>query len=171
MQGPTFKVLLVGATCTGKSSIIQEYHEGVNDNGHRVLRLMTSKMEPYIIEVYDSVTINEPASMSKELFENVRAVVFVAAYDSADSLKELTDGWMQRLNQFLSPEDYLKFFIVNKCDIKGTNKSKIHHEQIEQARVQLGVDVAHDASVEQKIGLRPLFREIGDKLLQRFPPN
>ncbi|OHT08804.1 hypothetical protein TRFO_22554 [Tritrichomonas foetus] len=172
MQIPEYKVLLIGPSLSGKSSIVQGITEGYNDGGHRIINLTNQKMESYKIALYDTACINEPAALQPERYQGTHAIIFMTSYDLDETLPNIRKLWREKvLDQFIDPSSYLSFYAIHKCDIKGTEKAKIPFDAVSKAKEELGVDQIYDISVQQKIGLKILLETIGEKLFERFPPS
>lgn len=167
MEQPEYKVILVGATRVGKSSIIQGLSQGINDGQKRTIQYMTPDAKPYKVIIVDTPCLNQQASAEAKYYENAKAVVFLGSYDLPNSLAELKPDFQNHVNKFLEPNSYLTYFGMCKCDIKGTEKSQVTSDQVKQTAQILGVDHVYDLSIQQHVGVKALFQEIGETLYKK----
>lgn len=157
-----YKILLIGITRAGKSSIIQHFSLGVNEGGKRSIQYCTDEGERYKLVVYDTPCLDESAANDRTYYEGAKAVIFLGCYDLVESLTSFEE-LRNHLHKFIDPSSYISYFAMNKCDIKGS-KAKVTPDDIKKAKEELHVDRVYDISVQEKIGVRNLFETIAHKL-------
>ncbi|KAK8900507.1 hypothetical protein M9Y10_002834 [Tritrichomonas musculus] len=161
-----YKVLLIGITRAGKSTIIQRFSLGVNEGGKRFIQYMTDEGERYQLVVYDTPCLDESAANDKTYYENAQAVIFVGSYDLPESLTAFGE-LRAHLHKFIDPSSYIPYFAMNKCDIKGS-KAKVTPEMVKKTKEELNVDHVYDISILEKIGVRALFELIANTLHDKY---
>jgi small GTP-binding protein len=139
-----YKVLVVGMTNTGKTSIIRRYIDGVFSLGNfpTVLPLLDSvtfndARGPYEMAIWDTAGADEWVSMNAIAFRSLNAIVFVASYDSVQSLQEAATKWLPLLRQHTSTEDCVRVLAMNKMDIADAGEDEVSERDIEQTKQAL----------------------------------
>ena len=153
-----YKVLLIGITRAGKSSIIQRFSLGVNEGGKRIINYMTDDGERYKLVVCDTPCLDESAANDSSYYIGAKAVIFLGCYDLRESLTSFGE-LRNHIHKFIDPSSYLSFFAMNKCDIKGSS-AVVTPQEIAKAKEELHVDHVYDISIQEKIGVRHLFETI-----------
>lgn len=157
-----YKVLLIGITRAGKSSIIQRFSLGVNEGGKRSIQYVTDDGERYKLVIFDTPCLDESAANDCTYYEGAKAVIFLGCYDLIESLNSF-EALKNHIHKFIDPSSYKTYFVMNKCDIKGS-KSSVTSADVQKAKEELHVDHVYDISVQEKIGCRHLFETIAHDL-------
>lgn len=172
----TYKVLILGSTFTGKTSIIRRFTSGEFITEHFSTPLPTcyskkykDKQGKYELSIWDTAGAESWVSMNKTAYHGVNAVVFVASFDSTDSLTDLTTFWLKRLHECISENDYISVLAINKSDIDESERS-VNQSDINNMAETLNSDIILiSAKEDQNIG--ELFELVREKARKRFGPK
>jgi small GTP-binding protein len=169
------KVLVVGMTNTGKTSIIRQYVDGVFGRGNFPTVLPLADSVPfhddsgsYEIAIWDTAGADEWLSMNMTAFRAPDAIVFVASYDLALSLPEAITKWVPILSDHVVLDDVLKILAMNKIDIADAGEGEVTEQNIEQTRQELKAQLFQVSAKENK-NVREMFEFVAAELRKRDP--
>ncbi|OHT12384.1 ras-related protein Rab-31-like protein [Tritrichomonas foetus] len=141
MTSRTFKVLILGSTNTGKTSIIRRYTQGDFTENHFVTPLpiatsqtLSYKDIRYELQIWDTAGAEDWASMNANVYHDSNAVIFVAAVDNQASVSEIFNVWQPRLGEYMKPDEYLSFVCINKADLENP---LVDRDEIEDVKSSL----------------------------------
>lgn len=170
-----FKVILLGATNTGKTSIIRRYMGQEYMDVHFVTPLPVQSSKPICrdgrvsceLAIWDTAGSEDWVSMNATVYRDTQAVIFVASYDESNSLDDLTSTWVDRLKGYINPEDYCSIIAMNKCDLDQTD-CQVTREMAQEKAEAMGCEFI-EVSAKVDIGIDTLFDKVVDLLDKKFP--
>ena len=128
-ETPLHKILLIGDTNTGKTSIVRMFVEGSFSDSHFVTALPTFQKKQYSyplgnfdLEVWDTAGSEEWTSLNASVYNRTEAIIFVVSIDNTDSLDHITDFWKPKIEEYLDESTYKSFIAVNKIDLSEQEK-------------------------------------------------
>jgi Ras-related protein Rab-5C len=157
------KVVLIGPTGTGKTSIIGRFVE----NEFIEARFLTptgvqgkeSVVQGLDLVIWDTSGSEDWAAMNATIYHGSDIVIYVASYDSRESLQELNTTWVPRLNEHLDLGKVVKILAVNKSDLIGSEDALITEADVRAASEQLGTEFTSVSAKEGK-GITELFSRV-----------
>jgi small GTP-binding protein len=165
-----YKVLVVGMTNTGKTSIIRQYIDGVFGCGNfpTVLPLadtiaFNDARGSYEMAIWDTAGADEWVSMNAIAFRSPDAIVFVASYDLAQSLQETVTKWLPLLRQHAATEDCIRVLAMNKIDIADAGEDEVAEREIEQTKQALDAS-PFLVSAKENRNIKEMFEFIGGEI-------
>lgn len=165
----TFKIIVIGNTNTGKTSIIHQYTRHSFPEAHFTTPLPiehTQSVNGCILDIWDTAGAEEWQSMNSSVYHGSNAVIFLCSYDEQKSLDDLKDTWRPKILQYLSDGNNVKFFLaVNKSDIPEDDK-KIEENQIQQMKNDINAIESFSVSAKDNINVNELFQAVAEALLQ-----
>ena len=134
-QNNIFKIVVVGASAVGKSSIVERLVSGTfTDNltstcGADYFHYQTTINEKKVkLQIWDTAGQERYRSISKSYFRNAVGALLVYDITNEDSFTELVD-WLNDLQSLCSPNAYI-LLIGNKSDLEKNRK--VSTEQVDQ---------------------------------------
>ena len=175
-QLPVFKVILVGETNTGKTSIIKRYcsDEFIETNFPNAVPIKYTKQlagpPACELSIFDTAGSEDWQAMNACVYHGTDAVIFVAAYDNGDSLYKTVTWWSQKvLPDFISLDGVVKVLAVNKCDLDDEERQIASENEITETKENLGADKMFVCSAKDRTNINELFEGVTQLLRTRFP--
>ena len=175
-QLPVFKVILVGETNTGKTSIIKRYcsDEFIETNFPNAVPIKYTKQlagpPACELSIFDTAGSEDWQAMNACVYHGTDAVIFVAAYDNGDSLYKTVTWWSQKvLPDFISLDGVVKVLAVNKCDLDDEERQITSQNHITQTKANLGADNMYLCSAKDRTNITELFEGVTELLRAKFP--
>ena len=135
MNQNVFKVVVVGTSAVGKSSIVERLltdtftENATSTCGADYYHYQTTINEKSIkLQIWDTAGQERYRSISRSYFRNAVGALLVYDITNTDSFNELID-WLNDLQTLCSPNAYI-LLIGNKSDLE--NNRKVSVEQVEQ---------------------------------------
>ena len=171
-QNELFKIITVGNTGVGKTSIIKRYIYNIfEDNTLCTVGLdflekdITLKNQKEIkLKLVDTGGEERFRALSKTYFKNAEAVLFVFALNNQESFSEI-QNWINLFhNAHNGNPNIPKFLVGNKCDLKEKN---IEQNDIDNFAQNNNLKYI-ETSAKDNILITELFQEIGEILYKDF---
>ena len=167
----TCKVVLVGETGVGKTSIIHRYlYNEYDDN-----RITTSAAEyknkvlkypeynkSISFDIWDTAGQEKYRSVTKNFYVNAAIGLMVYDIRVKDSFENIKTYWSEQLKEY-GEENIILAIAGNKCDI--FNEEEVTENEAKQYADSIGA-VFKLTSCKENIGINELFLECGKKLLE-----
>ena len=171
-QFELFKIITVGNSGVGKTSIIKRYiYNTFEDNTLStvgldfLLKTITLKNEKEIkLKLIDTGGQEKFRSLSKTYFRNAEGVLFVFALNNEQSFIEIKD-WIKMFQDAHNGNPNIpKFLVGNKCDL---NEKNIKQNDIDDFAKDNNLKYV-ETSAKDNILITELFQEIGEILYKDF---
>ena len=177
MSERKFKVILLGATNTGKTSIIRRYMCQEYQAAHYVTPLPVQSSKPISengkpkceLAIWDTAGSEDWVSMNATVYRNTHAIIFVASYDEPDSLDDLTSTWLDRVDGYLRPDEYCSIIAMNKCDLPEESRC-LTKQKLEEKAGRMGIEFM-EVSAATPTNINELFAKVVELLDNKFPEN
>ena len=165
MSNRPYKVIVIGNTNTGKTSIIHQYTRGNFPEAHFTTPLPiehSKSVNNVNLDIWDTAGAEEWQSMNSSVYHGSDAVIYLCSYDEQQSLNDLKDVWFQMVAKYLSP-DVPSILAVNKSDLPDDQRL-IEENGIESIRKEINAFKTIYVSAKENINVNELFKEIAEKL-------
>ena len=170
----SYKVILIGNSAVGKTSIINRFlYNSFNENIYSTIGVsITSKSlilrdgQKIILNVHDTAGQEKYRSLSKSFFRNVDAVLFVYAVNNLESFQNIKD-WIQLfLESHNGKKDIPHYLIENKNDLNREVDGNLIDAFLKENNLFKFKSIS--AKVNQGNSINELFQEIGEILYKDF---
>ena len=165
----TVKVVLVGESGTGKTSIIQQYAYKIFDPN-----CATSISSQYISKVISFPDINKSLrmdiwdtagqeryrSMAKLFYQDAKIIIFVYDVTSRESFDELIAYWIPEVQSTTKDNEFIFGLIANKSDLFEIEQ--VSAEEGEKTAEKINA-IFQKTSAKLGLGIRTLFDNLGRK--------
>lgn len=129
LQNFEFKVILIGESGVGKSSIMTKFITNEFKSAYQSTLGIEFKVKEMLIDneiyarlrIWDTCGQERFRAITRQYFQNAQGVLLVFDLTSKDTVKKLND-WLNDLNQHVT-DDCVIFVIGNKLDIKTRDLS------------------------------------------------
>jgi small GTP-binding protein len=164
------KVVLIGESGTGKTSIIQRYaYEIFDPNCASSIssQYITKKIEltdinkTLQVNIWDTAGQEKYRSMAKLFYKDAKIILFVYDITSKQSFEEIKNFWLSQVEQNCEV-GVLLGVIANKSDLYG-NQQVTNNEGMQLAN-EIGA-IFQMTSAKSGVGIDSLFENIGRKYL------
>ena len=168
---PMFKVLLIGDTATGKTSIIKSFEGKTPIAEHNVTvipQMVVEKVRNVTMAIWDTAGSEDWAAMNASVYHGTQAIIFVSSFDKRSSLDNISSVWEANLESHLSPDDYVRVLVVNKSDLQG-DECQFDRTQAKAAVGTLtrDCDVIFCSALKNK-NIMAIFEKIAELLEKKF---
>lgn len=174
MTFPTFKVIIIGDTSTGKTSIINRYAKQIFSEAHFVTPVPVEHMQKVNgncnLDIWDTAGAEEWQSMNKSVYHGTHAIIYLCSYDNQESLTNLKEVWLPRVSEHISTDNVLSFLAVNKSDLPEDFKN-ITEENIDQMKGEIKALKCFIVSAKNNTNINELFSEVATRLVEKAPKN
>jgi small GTP-binding protein len=171
---PKYKAVVCGTTNTGKTSLIGQRVDGVFIPARfpTALPLVHSlacsdAAGEFELAIWDTAGVEEWITRNSSIYHSSQIVIFVAAYDVAESLQDLVAKWVPILSEHIVLENCVRVLAVNKSDI--IEEGRITESQIADTRERLGAEL-FSVSAKDGTNVAELFLFVASAVRERFPP-
>jgi len=170
----TFKIITLGDSGVGKTSIINRYISGKFDNNifstiginFSLKKLVINKSQNIQLKIIDTCGQEKYRSLSKSYFRQTDGVLYVFGLNdksSFDSIKE----WMKYFDEENTIGEIPKVLVGNKCDLKfdeGLDKNLIQEFSKENNIKYI------ETSAKGDLNINELFEELGKMIYKKELP-
>ena len=172
MSLETIKVVLVGESGTGKTSIIQQFAYKIFDPN-----CATSISSQYVsqvinipdinkslkLEIWDTAGQERYRSMAKLFYQDAKIIIFVYDFTSRSSFDYLINFWIPEVQITINVKNVIFGLVANKCDLY----------EIGSVSDEEGMDLAdkinavfQKTSAKLGLGVNTLFQNLGRVYLE-----
>lgn len=172
-QAEPVKVVLIGESGVGKTSIIVQFTSGKFDQD-QVTSLSAQFISKTIefqnigkavkFDIWDTAGQEKYRSLAKIFYKDARVICLVYDITDAKSFNEIKSYWYEMVKTHAG-EDVLLAVVANKSDL--FDKAEIKNEEGEEFAKEIGA-IFQATSAKSDTGITNLFDNIGQKL---FNPN
>ena len=173
----TFKIITLGDSGVGKTSIINKYITGKYDpNSISTLginfvykNLIINKTQNIILKLIDTCGQEKYKSLSRSYFKHVDGVLYVFGLNDKDSFENIKE-WMDYFNKECTIKDIPKVLVGNKCDLKMDEG--LDQNLIKQFAEENNIQFIETSAKDDK-NINELFEELGKMIFKesRLPLN
>ncbi|OHT10838.1 small GTP-binding protein [Tritrichomonas foetus] len=166
-----FKIILLGDSGVGKTSLINQYIKGEFDSDQSATvgvefqaKFITSDGENIKLGIWDTAGQEKFRTLTRQFYRNVDGVILVYDITDAKTLQSIDEYWMQQLQENATTS-YQTIIVGNKSDMKETADSD------SLVTTQMGQEMARKYStlfVEASAKTSDHVQNAFDELLQRI---
>lgn len=164
----TFKVVLIGETGVGKTSIITQFIEQVFQEEQtattggtfstRTIKCSDGRILKF--EIWDTAGEERYRSITKMFYKDANAAILVYDITRKDSFEELQNYWVSQLGEESSSDSLILAIAANKSDL--FDKEEVPEEMVREYAQQIGA-LFMLTSAKNTSGINELFIEIAKK--------
>ena len=164
----SIKVVLIGESGVGKTSIISQFTKGVFNNdlmSTNGATFCTKKKEfkefkkSISFEIWDTAGQEKYRSLAKMFFKDAAVALIVYDITSKKTFDEIKNYWMNLVKEN-GPKQIIMYIVGNKSDLN----EQITEEEARKYAESLGIPLWF-TSAKDSTGIEELFEEIGKKYL------
>ena len=171
---PSYKVILIGNSAVGKTSIINRFlYNSFNETifstiGVNIINksLILQDGHKIILNVHDTAGQEKYRSLSKAFFRNVDAVLFVYAVNNLESFQNIKDWIKLFMESHNGKKDIPHYLIENKNDLDREVDENLIDDFLKENNLFKFKSVS--AKFNQGNSINELFQEIGEILYKDF---
>eukprot|EP01061_Rhynchopus_euleeides_P045588 TRINITY_DN826_c0_g1_i1.p1 TRINITY_DN826_c0_g1~~TRINITY_DN826_c0_g1_i1.p1 ORF type:complete len:213 (+),score=89.99 TRINITY_DN826_c0_g1_i1:113-751(+) len=166
-----FKLLMVGCSGAGKSSLLSRFAEDVFDEELSTtigvdfkVKYMKEAGKTVKLMIWDTAGQEKFKTLTSSYYRGAHGVVFVYDVTDASSFDRL-DSWMEEVETFKSYPDMVKVLVGNKLDLIGSRKREVDEGMAREFARNHGM-MWIEASAKTRQGVSQAFAEMVSKLLE-----
>ena len=168
MSEDTLKVVLIGESGTGKTSIIQRYAYKLFDpncassiSSQYITKNIELKDRTIRFDIWDTAGQEKYRSMAKLFYKDAKIILFVYDISSKNTFLELKNFWVSEVKQNCEPNALLGV-VANKNDLYTSQQ--VPKEEGLKLADEIGA-IFQMTSAKSGYGINNLFENIGKKYL------
>ena len=181
MEDDEFKIITLGNSGVGKTSIIKRYvydefyPDTMTTIGMNILfkDIILNNSKKVKLKIIDTAGEEKYRSMAKSYYKNADGVFFVFALDDIDSFQNL-EIWINNFNEnYIKNNDkhiIPKYLIGNKSDIK-LDKIVVKNELIEKLLKDNNIKHYETTSAKENKNIDKIFQEISEMIYKNYEKN
>ena len=171
-----FKVISLGDSKVGKTSIFRRYAHGVFEEeilstiglGFYFKEVKLKDGKNIKLKLIETAGQEKYKSLAKSYYKNAQGILFVFSYDDKKSFDHIEE-WLNRFKEYGGNKEEIPLFLVgNKCDIEN---KVIEDNLIENLKNRIGFKYFKKTSAKDNIGIEELFNELSEKMYQQNKKN
>ncbi|CAO3693216.1 unnamed protein product [Rhizopus stolonifer] len=169
MSQPTLKLLLIGNSSVGKSSLLLRFTDDTFLPQDEVsatigvdfkLSMMEMKEKIYKLTIWDTAGQERFRTLTSSYYRGAQGVILVYDVCNRETFDGL-DSWFNEVNTYCSSSDVVKMIIGNKVD--KTSSRVVSYEEGE-ALAKKSQALFIECSAKTKIGVKQAFEELVEKV-------
>jgi small GTP-binding protein len=164
------KVVLIGNSGVGKTSIINQYITNVFNEEQLTTTgatystkklLIESKKKTISFEIWDTAGQEKYRSLTKMFYKDSSIVIMVYDITNEESFNDIKNYWFEEVINNIN-ENVIMAIVGNKNDL--IENEKVNEEEVKNFANEKGMHYAF-ISAKMKNGIDELFKDIGKKFL------
>jgi small GTP-binding protein len=165
----SFKVLLVGDSGVGKSSLLLRFTSDAFSDISLTIgvdfkqKLMTVGGKRLKLTIWDTAGQEHFRTLTKSYYRGAQGIILVYDVTRRETLTKLADVWLEEVDVYSTSQDCIKMLIGNKVDMES-KRVVSKEEGIEFAR-QHGC-LFHECSAKTRVNVEQCFEELVLKILE-----
>jgi Ras-related protein Rab-18 len=164
-----FKVLLVGDSGVGKSSLLLRFTADTFDDLSPTIgvdfkvKMMTLQGKRLKLTIWDTAGQERFRTLTSSYYRGAQGIILVYDVTRRATFTDLSDVWLKEVDRYSTNEDCIKMLIGNKVDLEEHERVVTKKEGIAFAR-QHGC-LFLEASAKTSINVQRCFDELVQKIL------
>ena len=168
-----FKILTIGESGVGKTSILRRYVENKFERHHLATigidfqsKTIKIKNKDIKLKIWDTAGQERYRNIANQTFRGADGIILVFDITDEYSFSRISD-WMEQINANISKDEIGLILIGNKCDLEDR---KVPYEKGEEKARELGIDYYETSALNGK-GINDVFEELVKLILQKNKPK
>jgi len=164
-----FKVLLIGNSGVGKSSLLLRFTAGKFDDLSPTIgvdfkvKMLTLQGKRLKLTIWDTAGQERFRTLTSSYYRGAQGIILVYDVTRRATFTDLSDVWLKEVDRFSTNKDCIKMLIGNKVDLEEKERVVTKKEGIAFAR-QHGC-LFLEASAKTSINVQRCFEELVHKII------
>jgi len=167
-----FKVITLGDSGVGKTSIIRRFANNIFDEnmlstvgvGFAFKDVELQNKKTIKLKLIDTAGQEKFRSLAKSYFKNVDGVLFVYSFDIPESFKNLKE-WIELFNTNHNGKIGIPMLLIgNKSDLEEKEEVKKNEKLVEDFLKEYKELKYYKSSAKDNISINELFKELAEKM-------
>ena len=171
-----FKVITLGDSGVGKTSIIRRYANNIFDDnvlstvgvGFAFKEVELSNKKKIKLKLIDTAGQEKFKSLAKSYFKNVDGVLFVYSFEILESFQNLKE-WIKLFNSNHYGKNGIPMFLVgNKSDLEEKDDVEKNEKLVKEFLNEYEELKYYKTSAKKDISINELFKELAEKMFAAY---
>jgi len=168
-----FKILLIGNSGVGKSSLLLRFTAGKFDDLSPTIgvdfkvKLLSFRGKRLKLTIWDTAGQERFRTLTSTYYRGAQGIILVYDVTRRATFTDLSDVWLKEVDRFSTNKDCIKMLIGNKVDLEESSRVVTKKEGIAFAR-QHGC-LFLEASAKTSINVQRCFDELMHKIMDTPP--
>lgn len=165
-----FKILLIGNSGVGKSSLLLRFTAGkFDDMGPTIgvdfkVKMLSLQGKRLKLTIWDTAGQERFRTLTSSYYRGAQGIILVYDVTRRATFTDLSDVWLKEVDRFSTNKDCIKMLIGNKVDLEESERVVTKKEGIAFAR-QHGC-LFLEASAKTSINVQRCFEELVHKIIE-----
>mmetsp|Transcript_13303 Transcript_13303/g.26517 ORF Transcript_13303/g.26517 Transcript_13303/m.26517 type:complete len:204 (-) Transcript_13303:2385-2996(-) len=165
----TFKILLVGDSGVGKSSLLMRFATGEFDELQATIgvdfkaKIITVNGKKTKLTIWDTAGQERFRTLTSSYYRGAQGIIYVFDVTRRETFESLADVWMNEVEMYSTVEDSIKMIVANKTDLEELREVDTN-ECIEFAKKHGCLYV--ETSAKGNVAVDQAFEELVIKVLE-----
>ncbi|KAG0587013.1 hypothetical protein KC19_2G134400 [Ceratodon purpureus] len=165
-----FKVLLIGNSGVGKSSLLLRFTAGKFDDMSPTIgvdfkvKMLSLQGKRLKLTIWDTAGQERFRTLTSSYYRGAQGIILVYDVTRRATFTDLSDVWLKEVDRFSTNRDCIKMLIGNKVDLEESERVVTKKEGIAFAR-QHGC-LFLEASAKTSINVQRCFEELVHKIIE-----
>lgn len=173
---PTFKILLIGDSGTGKSSLLLRFTDdtflademsstiGVDFKVKYISIPGAEGPQKIKLTIWDTAGQERFRTLTSSYYRGAQGVIFVYDVTSLDSFTHLSDVWLPEMETYASSDDVVKMVVGNKLDMESSLR-QVSRQEGQRFAMERGA-LFIECSAKTRVGVQQAFEELCLKIAE-----
>ena len=171
-----FKVITLGDSGVGKTSIIRRFANNIFDEnmlstvgvGFAFKEMELQNKKTIKLKLIDTAGQEKFRSLAKSYFKNVDGVLFVYSFDIPESFESLKE-WIESFNTNHNGKIGIPMLLIgNKSDLEKEEEVKKNEKLVEDFLKEYKELKYYKSSAKDNISINDLFQELAEKMYVNY---
>eukprot|EP01087_Luapelamoeba_hula_P023463 TRINITY_DN862_c0_g1_i3.p1 TRINITY_DN862_c0_g1~~TRINITY_DN862_c0_g1_i3.p1 ORF type:complete len:175 (+),score=30.47 TRINITY_DN862_c0_g1_i3:99-623(+) len=161
-----FKLLIIGDSATGKSSILLRFTDDEFDEDHPCtigvdfkVKLMDFGDKRINLTIWDTAGQEKFRALTSSYYRGTQGIILVYDVTNRASFQHLND-WLGEIDMYCNNSDVVKLLVGNKIDKEKREVSREEGAAFAQSKAMVFIE----CSAKTKLGIHQAFEELVNKV-------
>eukprot|EP00736_Rhodelphis_marinus_P008375 Rmarinus@m.21643 len=162
-----FKVLLVGSSGVGKSSLLTRYTDDLFQDLAPTIGVDFKVKVSHVngksvkLTIWDTAGQERFRTLTSSYYRGAQGIILVYDVSRRETFEQIKDIWLKEVDLYCTNDDAVKMLVGNKIDVEGREVERSEGEDFAREKSMLFIE----SSAKTRVGVQQAFEELVQKVL------